>query len=184
MLSRKPATFISVAEYLEGERHATVKHEYLGGDVYAMAGASRSHNTLTFNLATLIGARLSPPCQGFGSDMKIRIHQGGQDIFYYPDLSVSCRPETGDEQYNEHPTLIVEVLSPSTERIDKFEKFLAYRALDSLQDYLLVHQDFREVWLFRRRSGWDKEILREGDIRLESIGVTLGVDELYRNVGV
>ncbi len=80
--------------------------------------------------------------------------------------------------------LIVEVLSPSTERIDKFEKFLAYRALDSLHEYLLVHQDFREVRLFRRRSGWDKEIHREGEIRLESIGVTLGLEELYRNVVV
>lgn len=182
MPSRKTAGFISVAEYLEGERHATIKHEYIGGDVYAIAGASRNHNTLTFNLASLIGPRLSPPCQGFGSDMKVRIRQGEQDLFYYPDLSVSCRPETGDAQYNEHPVLIVEVLSPSTERIDKFEKFLAYRRLDSLQEYLLVHQDFREVWLFRRRSGWDREIHREGEFRLESIGVTLKLDELYRNV--
>lgn len=182
MPSRKPASFISVAEYLEGERHATVKHEYIGGDVYAMAGASRNHNALTFNLAALIGTRLSPPCQGFGSDMKIRIRQGEQDIFYYPDLSVSCQPETTDAYFNEHPVLIVEVLSPATERFDKFEKCLAYRSLASLQEYLLVHQDFREVWLSRRSAGWAKEVHADGDIRLESVGMTLSLDALYRNV--
>lgn len=182
MRSSKPASFISVQEYLEGEMHATVKHEYIDGDVYAMAGGSRNHNTLVFNLAALIGTQLQSPCRGFGPDMKIHIRQGQQNIFYYPDVSVSCQEETADEYYNEHPVLIVEVLSPSTERLDKFEKFIAYRSLESLQEYLLVHQDIREIWLFRRPNGWAKEVCTDGEIRLESVGVTLAMDAIYRNV--
>lgn len=178
----RQASFISVSEYLKGEEHANVKHEYIDGDVYVMAGGSRNHNTLTFNLAASMGAQLQPPCRGFGSDMKIHILQGEQDIFYYPDLSVSCQEETANEYYNEHPALIAEVLSPSTERLDKYEKLLAYRSLESLQEYLLVHQDIQEIWLFRRRNGWAKEVYSEGVIRLEAIGVRLAMDEIYRNV--
>ena len=76
------------------------------------------------------------------------------------------------------------LLSPSTERLDKHEKFLAWRSLDSLQEYLLVHQDTREVWLFRRESGWHREVFTEGELGLASVGVKLLVAEVYRNVGL
>jgi len=184
MLEHRQRTFVSVSDYLEGELHADVKHEYIDGDVYAMAGGSRNHNTLTFNLTTLIGARLQPPCRGYGSDMKVRIKQGGREIFYYPDLSVSCEDESTDDYYNESPVLIIEVMSPSTERNDKYEKFLAYRALESLQEYGLVNQDIKEVWLFRRASQWGKEVYTKGEIRLDSLGITLSMDAIYRNVGL
>ena len=184
MLSGKQTSYIDAADYLAGEQQATIKHEYINGDVYAMAGASRAHNTLCFNLGTLIGSQLKPPCQGYSSDMKIRIRQQQQNIFYYPDLSVSCQPETGDEYYNEYPVLVVEVLSPATERLDKYEKFLAYQILASLQEYLLVHQDRRELWLFRRTRQWAKEVYTDGSVVLESIGVTLDISAAYRGVGL
>ncbi len=184
MLSSKQASFICVTDYLEGEKHTEIKHEYVNGDIYAMAGGSRNHNTLSFNLSALIGSRLQPSCQGYGSDMKIRIQLGQQNIFYYPDLSVSCQEETGDQYYNQYPVLIVEVLSPSTERLDKYEKFLAYRSLDSLSEYMLVHQDRREIWLFRRVRQWLKEVYTEGDITLGSIGVMLSLNLVYRGVGL
>jgi Uma2 family endonuclease len=182
MSSNTKRSFLSVADYLEDEKLSTIKHEYIAGDVYATAGGSRNHNILVFNLGSLIGSRLQPPCQGYGSDMKIHVRRGEEDIFYYPDVSVSCREEGGNEYYNEHPVLIIEVLSPSTERNDKYEKFLAYRSLDSLQEYVLVYQDIREIWVFSRTHQWEKTIHNEGDIRLASVGVTLTVDDVYRNV--
>ena len=111
MSSHVNRSFVSVADYLDDEKLSTIKHEYIAGDVYAMAGGSRNHNALVFNLGSLIGARLKPPCQGYSSDMKIHVRRGNEDIFYYPDLSVSCREEDGHEYYNEHPVLIIEVLS-------------------------------------------------------------------------
>jgi WD40 repeat protein len=83
-----------------------------GGAVrcYAMAGGSRNHNTLAFNLGSLVGAGLLPSCQGYSSNMKIHVRRGKEDIFYYPDLSVSCREEGGNDYYNDHPVLIIEVL--------------------------------------------------------------------------
>jgi Uma2 family endonuclease len=114
--------------------------------------------------------------------MKIHVRRGEEDIFYYPDLSVSCREEGGNEYYNEHPVLIIEVLSPSTERNDKYEKFPAYRSLDSLQECVLVYQDIREIWVFSRAQQWQKTIYTEGEIRLTSVAVTLTVDDIYRNV--
>lgn len=184
MLSGKQVSYMEVADYLAGEKDAEVRHEYITGDVYAMAGGSRNHNTISFNLSTLIGSQLQPPCQGYGSDMKIHIRLGQEDIFYYPDLSVSCQEETGDEYYNEHPVLVVEVLSRSTERLDKYEKFLAYRALGSLREYLLVHQDICELWLFRRARQWAKEVYAEGGVKLDSVGVVLDIAAVYRGVGL
>jgi len=184
MLSSEPSLYIDVAEYLAGERQTTIKHEYINGNVYAMAGGSRAHNILSFNLGTLIGSQLQVPCQGYSSDMKIRIRHHQQDIFYYPDLSVSCQEETGNEYYNEHPTVIIEVLSPATERLDKHEKFFAYQTLNSLQEYLLVHQDRRELWLFRRAQQWAREVFTEGQVVLESVGVALEITAVYRGVEI
>jgi Uma2 family endonuclease len=182
MSSNTKRSFLSVADYLEGEKLSTIKHEYIAGDVYAMAGGSRNHNTLAFNLGSLIGAGLTPPCQGYSSNMKIQVRRAKEDIFYYPDLSVSCREEGGNDYYNEHPVLIIEVLSPSTERNDKYEKFLACCSLESMQEYVLVYQDIREIWLFSRVRQWDKTIHNDGEIRLESVGITLAIDAIYRNV--
>ncbi len=149
-----------------------------------MAGASRAHDTLTFNLAGLLHARLQPPCQGFVADMKVRIRAEGCDGFYYPDLLVQYVGEFADDDWTEQPTLIVEVISPATERVDKHEKRLNYQRLPSLEEYLLVHQDIRELWLYRRARQWQREVHVDGVVRLESVGVDVAVDELYRGVGV
>jgi len=176
----KQKSFISVNEYLVGEKYSDTKHEYINGSVYAMEGGSRNHNILTFNLTTMIGLHLKSPCQGYGSDMKIRV----KDIFYYPDLSISCQEEATDDYYNEHLVLIIEVLSPSTERIDKYEKFLVYQQIDTLQEYVLVHQDIMEIWIFRRTNQWGKEVYNNDVIELKSITLTLAIDNIYRNVNI
>ncbi|MDQ2694149.1 MAG: Uma2 family endonuclease [Pseudomonadota bacterium] len=173
--------FVSVPDYLTGERDGAVRHEYLSGDVYAMAGASRSHNVITFNAAGLLHAGLRPPCQGYVADMKVHIRTPEGEWFYYPDVVVHCAGEAADD-YIERPVLSVEVLSPDTARVDKYEKRLNYQRLDSLQEYVLIHQDFREVWVFRRSRQWEKEVYNEGTIDFPSIGLTLGMDDIYNNV--
>lgn len=175
-------TPIAVADYLRGETTAVTRHEYVAGAIHAMVGGTRRHNALSFRLALLIGNALQPPCEGYGSDMKIHIRVGEEDIFYYPDLSVSCQEETGNPHYNEHPVLIVEVLSPSTERVDKHEKLLTYQRLPSLQEYLLVAQHEPLLWLYRRRMGWAREVAASGTLHLDSVGVSLDIAALYQNL--
>lgn len=114
--------------------------------------------------------------------MKVRIHTEAEDICYYPDVLVSCDERDRETYYRSHPCLIVEVLSPSTERTDRFEKFLFYRQLSSLQEYVLVAQDMKEIQVFRRSQQWGVEIYTEGAIPLESVGLTMPVNEIYRRV--
>lgn len=173
---------VPIEDYLFGETKADTRHEYVAGTVHAMVGGTRRHNALGFRLGLLIGNAIQPPCQGYGPDMKIHIRVGEEDIFYYPDLSVSCREETGNSHYNEHPVLIAEVLSPSTERVDKHEKLLTYQRIDTLQEYLLVSQQTPALWLYRRRTGWAREVVESGPLLLESVGVTLTVETLYQNL--
>ena len=182
MSLKRQKSALNVDEYLAGERDASVRHEYLDGDVYAMAGGSRDHNTLAFNIAGLLHARLSPPCQGFVADMKVRIRTDESEWFYYPDVVVQCAEAAGDAYFLEQPVLIVEVISPSTERIDKYEKRLHYQQLNSLQDYVLVHQLIREVWGYRRSRQWEKEVYNEGAVMFPLLGMTLTLEEIYRGV--
>lgn len=182
MATHPHSNTVPVTDYLRGETQSDTRHEYVAGTIHAMVGGTRRHNALGFRLGLLIGNALQPPCQGYGPDMKIHVRVGEEDIFYYPDLSVSCREETGNPHYNEHPVLIVEVLSPSTERVDKHEKLLTYRHIDTLEEYLLVSQQTPALWLYRRRTGWTREEVESGVLLLESVGVTLSVEYLYRNL--
>ncbi len=177
-------SFITVEEYLEGEKDGHACHEYIDGEIYAMTGSSRRHNALMVNLLTLFKNGLKAPCEPFVADMKVRIKTDDRDIFYYPDLSVSCEEEDTDDYYNEHSTLIVEVLSPSTARYDKYEKFSNYRQLPSLQEYVLIHQDIVELWVMRRANQWQKEVYNEGRVALGSVGLTVQIKEIYAGVSV
>src|SRR5437667_3522429 len=134
-------------QYLEIERFSEIRHEYLDGLVYAMAGESRDHSRICFNLAGIIQPQLKDtPCEGFSPNMKVRTGIGG--LYAYPDLMIVCgeavfHDEHGDVLLN--PTVIFEVLSPSTEKYDRGEKFRRYRTeIESLQDYVLVsHNQLR-----------------------------------------
>jgi Uma2 family endonuclease len=126
-------TVIDVDDYLAGERESEVRHEYVAGQVYPMVGASDRHALLVNALAfVLTPAAREARCQLFTSEMKVRLEIGKQDVFYYPDLLVSCVPDDRATSYREHPCLIVEVLSESTERLDRREKMLAYQTIASL----------------------------------------------------
>src|SRR5215210_9413337 len=130
---------LSVGGYLEGERDSEVRHEYVAGQAYAMAGASARHNRIALNIAGRLNDLLADgECEAFMSDMKVRV---APDLFYYPDVVVACDPAGGDPYVRAEPRLVVEVLSPSTERTDRREKLAAYQSCPSLQEYALVSQD-------------------------------------------
>jgi Uma2 family endonuclease len=175
--------FITIEEYLRGEESSELRHEYIGGAVYAMVGASRRHNTLALNLGAALQRHLQGgPCHVFMSDVKVRLRVRGDEIFYYPDLVVACEPSDREPYYVEQPRLIVEVLSETTERIDRREKLFAYTSIPSLQEYVLVAQARSEVTIYRRRSDWAGEILCEGELRLETVELSIPVASIYEGV--
>lgn len=169
---------VSVAEYLEGEKDAAVKHEYVYGDVFAMAGGSDIHNTITINIvAVLLGAARQKGCRTYSSDVKVKV---GESLFYYPDVMFVCEDDPND-YYKEKPCVIVEVLSASTNRTDKNEKRHAYLALPSLQLYLLV--DSRRQFVlghYRTKTGWEERSFSEGDeIPVPCADASLTFEDIY-----
>ena len=174
---------LSVAEYLEGEKDAAVRHEYVAGQAYAMAGASARHNRIAGNIFARLNDKLDgAECEPFISDMKVRV---APDLVYYPDVVVTCDPPGGDPYVRTEPRLVVEVLSPSTERADRHEKLAAYKNCPSVREYALVSQERMLVELHRRvGDGWQTELLTEPDERcaFDSVGLTLTLADIYRNV--
>lgn len=180
-MALKPAhTHISETEYLEGEMISDIKHEYIAGEVYAMAGASRNHQRISGNVFTALREHLrNMPCEPFAADMKVKV----ENCFFYPDVLVVCNDEQGDDYYTDKPTLIVEVLSKATRRMDKSIKLTAYKALPSLMEYVLIEQDCVDIEVFRRSTNWHSEHYFLGDdVALESIGLTVPVSDIYQRV--
>jgi Uma2 family endonuclease len=176
---------VSIPEYLEGEQLTEIRHEYIGGQVYAMGGASRAHGLISGNLFMALRQKArESKCQLFIADMKVRLKISGQDIFYYPDLLLSCDPDDREDFFCQSPCLIIEVLSESTERIDRREKMLAYQTLPSLQEYILVSQDERRVEIYRRRNEWKPDIVCEGDFSLHCLDVSVALADVYVDVTI
>lgn len=175
---------VSPAEYLEGEKTAKVRHEYVDGDVYAMAGGTKAHNELAGNFYGLLRAHLrGTPCRVFIGDVKVHVAWDWRERFYYPDVMVGCAANDDDPYVVKQPRLIVEVLSDSTERDDRSDKFYAYRRLPSLEEYVLVAQDTRRVEVYRRETGWDLEVYEtEGNFSLSGVGLDLTLAEVYEGV--
>src|SRR5437762_2605721 len=179
---------MSPDEYLEGERSADVRHEYVDGRVYAMAGASDDHNRITRNILTALDNALrGKPCEPFATDMKVKIPPAFADVFYYPDVLVACDPTDNAKYYRERPSLIFEVLSPETERTDRREKAIAYRQIPTMEAYVLIEQDRVAVTVLRRAEpGWQSEVF-EGSaalIKLPGIGVEIRLDRIYERTVV
>lgn len=180
-------TRVSPEEYLAAERLAEIKSEYLAGEVHAMTGASRPHNLIVTNVvASLVVQLRGKPCQTYASDMRVKVPRAR--AYVYPDVAVVCgEPELEDEQLDTllNPTLIIEVLSPSTADYDHGRKWEHYRRLGSLQDYLLIAQDQRRVERYTRRSGgmWlFSETTGSEVVSVDSIGCALVLDDVYDRV--
>lgn len=142
---------VPIEDYLAGELDSPVRHEYVGGAVYAMAGARVNHNRISGNAFGSLHARLrGGACHPFGPDMKVRVRLEKETRFYYPDLSVVCESNPPDDLYQDAPTVVLEVVSPSTRRVDEEEKKEAYLTIASLGAYLIVEQEAPAVLVYRR----------------------------------
>lgn len=177
---------ISVDEYLSGELVSAVKHEYLGGFVYAMSGARNLHNRIKGNVFAAFHRQLrGGGCHPYDSDTKIRVRSAKQLRFYYPDVSVVCQPNSPNETFQDAPAVVVEVLSRTTRRTDESEKRDAYLTISSLSHYLLVEQDFPFVAVYRRTDqGFVRETYQGLDavIPLPGLGIDLPLAEVYDGV--
>src|SRR3954464_4660079 len=160
MSTGRKLNLISVEDYLAGELSSPIKHEYLGGVVYAMAGARNAHNLIATNTLVALGARLrGKRCRPYNSDTKVRLRLPTQVRFYYPDASVICRPNPQDDSFQDEPAVLFEVVSEGTRRIDEGEKKDAYLTIPSLSVYALVEQGAPAVVVFRRtEKGFVREV--------------------------
>lgn len=171
------------AEYLALEASSNVKHEYLEGQIYAMAGGTPEHAALAAAVIGLLFPQLrGSRCRAHDADLRVRVRATG--LATYPDVTVVCGPrerDPDDEHAVTNPVLLVEVLSPSTEQYDRGDKFEHYKALASLQQYVIVSHDTRCVEVHTRaETGWTREASSEGEVAdLSSIDCTLDVRELY-----
>ncbi|HEX7051164.1 MAG TPA: Uma2 family endonuclease [Longimicrobiales bacterium] len=180
---------VSPQAYLIRERAAEYKHEYLDGRIRAMSGATRAHNLIVINLARELSVQLkSRPCEVYASDMRVHVRRTG--LYAYPDLAVVCgAPELEDEWKDTllNPTLLVEVLSPATERFDREVKTVEhYRRLDSLAAYLLVAQDAPAIerWARGEDGVWTRNVVRglDATLALPAIGCSASLGEVYDRV--
>jgi Uma2 family endonuclease len=187
-MSSLPKVRFTPEQYLALERQAEYKSEFLGGEIFAMAGASREHNLIAGNVFASLHAQLKGrPCETYPSDMRVKVTESG--LYTYPDVVVVCgEPQFEDERGDTllNPTLLVEVLSPSTEAYDRGDKFANYRLLESLAEYVMIAQDRRRVERFVRQPDGQwlfSEARQLGQaISLASIGCQLALDEVYDRV--
>jgi Uma2 family endonuclease len=183
----KAHQLISPEEYLAGERSSEIRHEYVGGHVYAMAGASDDHNRIAGNIFAELRERLrGKRCEPFMVDMKLKL--ADSQAFFYPDVLVACDPADNEKYFRERPIAVFEVLSPDTERTDQREKRLAYAQIPSMRLYVLVAQDKCELTVLRRgQTGpWKEEVItkRTDILRLPELEADIPVEHIYERTGV
>ena len=178
---------VSVEEYLEGELVSEVKHEYLGGEVHAMAGGTNRHSEVAVGIASAFRAGLrGKPCRTFNSNVKVRIELPGQTRFYYPDAMIVCELRKDADTWQDRPVVIVEVLSESTRRIDLTEKREAYFAIPTLKALLFIEPDLARATLHRRgpSGGFQREDYEglHAVIPLPEVEIDLSLAEVYEGL--
>jgi Uma2 family endonuclease len=184
MVALPDRLFMSATEYLEWEPTQEERYEYWDGEVVAMSGGTRNHNRISLNFSKLLDdALLNRDCDVYIADVKVQVELGQK--YFYPDVLVTCEKGDNDAQIVQFPCLIIEVLSPSTEAIDRGAKFARYRQFKSLHEYVLVQVDRPKVEVFRRNN-LNQWVLSEYDLEdrllLESISVEIAIADLYRQV--
>lgn len=179
---------ISREEYLQGELASEIRHEYVAGNVYPMSGGTLNHQRIAGNFIRNVGNQLAGnPCFPTGSDFKLHVPLGrGEEAFYYPDGMIICVPVPGNALFTDSPSVILEVLSPTTRRIDEAQKLRDYITIPTLQTYILAETD-KHFLTLHRRNGADfrRKIISGPDAVLElpEVGISLPLAELYRDVG-
>ena len=187
-MSQRLVTYVTPEEYLRRERLAESKSEYLNGEIFAMTGASRQHNRITINISSSLNLQLKGrPCETYAVDMRVKVRASG--LYTYPDVAVVCGDPQFEDEYVDtllNPTLLVEVLSQSTERYDRIAKTSYYRTIDSLAEHLLVAQDEirLEQYVKRPNRQWLLSEYRELDevVELTAIGCELRLSDVYDRI--
>lgn len=188
MSANPNSNYMTVAEYLEFERESDIRHEYINGEVNAMAGASPNHNRITMKLSyRLYGNLTGKTCEVFGGDQRVQMER--YKTYFYPDLSVvGGEPQFTDDKPEalQNPILIIEVLSPTTEKFDRDEKFSLYRQLDSLREYALVSQESPRIacYYLNENNIWEfsDAVGLESSITFKSLDCTLSLADIYEHV--
>ena len=182
----KLKTKISATEYLKDELVRQTRHEFVSGEVYAMAGANDRHHRIAANLFTKLDAHLiGSNCDAFITEIKVKVNE---ELFYYPDVFVACDKNPASAYYREHPVLIIEVASPSTRQTDRREKLRAYQQMADVLEYVLVEQDKLHIELHRRQpdGNWITYFYNDNDldvdIEFQSVGLKTNLDEIYDRV--
>jgi Uma2 family endonuclease len=174
---------LSIAEYLAFERGAQQKHEYFKGEVFAMSGAGRRHNIIFSNLFGTLYAKLKgKSCRPYGIDMRLHIPQN--TLFTYPDISIYCDElKLPDDDNAQEPSVIIEILSPSTKNYDRGEKFKLYREIPSLKEYILVDTETINVEVFRLNhlNHWELEEYKGEDqhLQIRSLEISIPMLDIY-----
>lgn len=186
MIALSDSVFLTSEAYLQLEEKSNIKHEYIDGQVYAMAGTTDTHNTIAGNLFILIRNHFrGSQCRVYFADIKASIEK--RNRFYYPDIIVTCDPKDRETAtYKRFPKLIIEVLSESTEAFDRGDKFNDYQTLDSLEEYVLVNSKHQRFETFRRNDQglWVLQTYTPDDqiFELQSINLIAPFTDLYENV--
>ncbi len=177
---------ISIADYLESEKISQIKHEYIDGEIYAMAGTSKSHNRIIKNILNrLANHSRGTDCEPFFVDIKVFASK--LQRFYYPDIIVVCGEDKESEYFTSKPKIIVEVLSPSTALTDRREKMFVYKELESLHEYVLVEQDkiFAEIYRRREDGLWSWiEFEENEDIEFASVDFRMPMRDIYEGINI
>lgn len=177
--------YMTPEEFLEFEEHSSVPHEYVNGVIRAMPGPSVAHGLITQNLFLAIKSRLAPgPCEAFCSGVSLKLYLGNDKIFYKPDLYVSCDRQAWGERWIPNPKLVVEVLSPATQHVDRREKAVNYRRVPSLEEYVLVSQKRAEMTVYRRAEHWFPDVVygTQSVAELRSVGVSVPLGDIFDRV--
>jgi len=182
---RQPRHHYTYQDYLQFEKESGSKHEFENGEIHAMAGGTKRHNALAFRVGAAL-AEMQGQCTGFQSDQRIRVRNNVIDRAFYPDVSVVCggiESDGDDQDAIVNPTLIVEVMSPTTEDYDRSDKWEAYQMIPSLKEYVLVTQQNPRIERYRRNAdgGWQYWDAHEGTIELTT-GAVLDIAALYRDL--
>jgi Uma2 family endonuclease len=174
--------FMTVDEYMKFEEQSSFRHEYVNGVVHAMSGPSLAHVRITGKLFVALETHLrGSPCEPFATDAKLRIRSEADEIIYYPDVVVACNRDEWGTNYVCNPKLVVEILSPSTEHIDRREKAMTYRRVVSIEEYVLLEQDEHKVIVHRRAENWKPHMYTgpQAVAEFRSIGISVPLAQIY-----
>jgi len=189
-MSSLPKTRFTPEEYLAMDRQSEYKNEYFDGEIFAMTGASRKHNLISVNVASSLNSQLTDrDCEVYASDMRVKVNPTG--LYTYPDVVVVCGvPGFEDKETDTllNPTVIIEVLSKTTEGYDRGDKFEHYRSIESLSEVVLIAQDKHHIEHYRRQEGGQWVLTETNNlqdrIKLTSINCELALHDIYKKVSI